>query len=60
MKYVLFGCNHNAGSSQMAQAFFERSNNGGGAGHCRAFRITMSVGRLAFARVLRSPLRGGG
>lgn len=25
MKYVLFVCNHNAGRSQMAQAFFERS-----------------------------------
>ena len=24
MKYVLFVCNHNAGRSQMAQAFFER------------------------------------
>lgn len=24
MKYVLFVCNHNAGSSQMAQAFFEQ------------------------------------
>ena len=24
MKYVLFGCTHNAGCSQMAQAFFER------------------------------------
>ena len=24
MKYVLFVCNHNAGGSQMAQAFFER------------------------------------
>jgi protein-tyrosine-phosphatase len=25
MKYVLFVCNHNAGRSQMAQAFFERA-----------------------------------
>src|SRR3954452_8568404 len=25
MRYVLFVCNHNAGRSQMAQAFFERS-----------------------------------
>jgi len=24
MKYVLFICTHNAGRSQMAQAFFER------------------------------------
>ena len=24
MKHVLFVCNHNAGRSQMAQAFFER------------------------------------
>ena len=24
MSYVLFVCNHNAGRSQMAQAFFER------------------------------------
>jgi arsenate reductase len=24
MKYVLFVCNHNAGRSQIAQAFFER------------------------------------
>ena len=24
MKYVLFVCTHNAGRSQMAQAFFER------------------------------------
>ena len=24
MKYVLFVCNHNAGRSQMAQAFFEK------------------------------------
>lgn len=24
MKYVLFVCNHNAGRSQMAQAFFDR------------------------------------
>ena len=24
MRYVLFVCNHNAGRSQMAQAFFER------------------------------------
>jgi protein-tyrosine-phosphatase len=24
MEYVLFVCNHNAGRSQMAQAFFER------------------------------------
>jgi arsenate reductase len=24
MTYVLFVCNHNAGRSQMAQAFFER------------------------------------
>jgi protein-tyrosine-phosphatase len=24
VKYVLFVCNHNAGRSQMAQAFFER------------------------------------
>jgi low molecular weight phosphotyrosine protein phosphatase len=24
MKYVLFVCNHNAGRSQMAQAYFER------------------------------------
>ncbi len=24
VKYVLFMCNHNAGRSQMAQAFFER------------------------------------
>src|SRR5688572_19877408 len=24
MKYVLFACNHNAGRSQIAQAFFER------------------------------------
>lgn len=24
MKYVLFVCNHNAGRSQMAEAFFER------------------------------------
>ena len=24
MKYVLFVCDHNAGRSQMAQAFFER------------------------------------
>ena len=24
MKYVLFVCNHNAGRSQMAQAFFEQ------------------------------------
>jgi protein-tyrosine-phosphatase len=25
MKHVLFVCNHNAGRSQMAQAFFERN-----------------------------------
>ena len=29
MKYVLFVCNHNAGRSQMAQAFFERHRTGG-------------------------------
>jgi arsenate reductase len=28
MKYVLFVCNHNAGRSQMAQAFFERHGPG--------------------------------
>jgi protein-tyrosine-phosphatase len=28
MKYVLFVCTHNAGRSQMAQAFFERDASG--------------------------------
>ena len=30
MKQVLFVCNHNAGRSQMAQAFFERPAPDGG------------------------------
>ena len=49
MKYVLFVCNHNAGRSQMAQAFFERHGPG---------RRARGVGRARTPR--RADLARGG
>jgi arsenate reductase (thioredoxin) len=48
MKYVLFVCTHNAGRSQMAQAFFERD-----CGHdCRAESAGSQPGRQVWPEVV--------
>ena len=52
MRYVLFVCNHNAGRSQMAQAFFERDAPGR-----RARRVRRLAAR---ARDLADGRRGDG
>jgi arsenate reductase len=48
MKYVLFVCNHNAGRSQMAQAFFERH----APGDIRAESAGSSPGREVWPEVV--------
>ena len=44
IRYVLFVCNHNAGRSQIAQAFFERYGRGRNVGF---YYMVNAIGRLA-------------